>query len=145
MKKALSLILIMVLMLSLVACGESEAKKKERISEFLEEERYLLSTTFNVGNQSSVVMYKEDTNTVLYQFWMNGFADALMINKNSPSYKSTWDNMKNSMVSLCKERMEVMAEKKIDANIMMEFLNDKNPEKTLLTIENGKITYSYLK
>lgn len=93
---------------------------------------------------NSNVVYED--NAYVAMIWQDGFANVVATISETGTNQAEWQSVINSYVSLCNSLKETVdtADPESDSKVIVSILNDQNLENSLLTIENGIVTYDVL-
>ena len=95
---------------------------------------------------NSNVMYDDEDNVYIVTVWKDGFANIVATIYESGTNRDGWQDVIDSYVTLCNSLKETAdtANSELDSKVILSLLNDQNLSNSLLTIENGIVTYDVL-
>ena len=114
--------------------------------ELHESVRYLIETVISSsGYSKSSVTYDEEYDMYIINVQMNGVAEAVMNIKYGISGSvSDWDGVRENLKSMCNSTRGFVREAGLESHVVINVLNDKNPDNVLLSVLDGKIVYDIM-
>lgn len=109
----------------------------------------LLETTLSASMPEDInsnVEYSNEDNAYIITIWQDGFANIVSTIIETGTNRDSWQNVVDSYVALCNSMKETVdtANSELDSKVIVSILNDQNLSNSLLTIENGVVTYDVL-
>lgn len=128
---------------------ENDSDTKSGLSFSPEEIAPLLEATLSTSmpeNINSNVVYSNEDNAYVITIWQDGFANIVSTIMETGTNRDGWQDVIDSYVALCNSMKETVdtANSELDSKVIVSILNDQNLSNSLLTIENGVVTYDVL-
>lgn len=99
----------------------------------------IIETGFGASfGENIMVDYDESTSTYSIAVWQEGFADAVETEAGLSALSSMTSTLESSLVTMTEQIRTLDS----DANILFQFVSDKDQETVLIELENGVKTYS---